>query len=129
MGTYHGAMSIRALEGLGGEVWICEIFRWSNWLTRALVFGLRGIGIEVAHVDSRLFVQAAVGRLLCSRVQRVFFPAYPPELEQGIAQTGYTVFFRSSVLENYMRKDLFPLNLLQPCELADGRLSESCASS
>jgi hypothetical protein len=77
----------------------------------------------------RLNVDLIHGPLLRSGIGRVFFPAYAPQLEQGIAQTGYAVFFRSSVLENYMRKDFFPLNLLQSCELADGRLSESCASS
>jgi hypothetical protein len=81
-------------------------------------YGSIGLNVDLIH-----------GPLLRSGIGRVFFPAYAPQLEQGIAQAGYAVFFRSSVLENYMRKDFFPLNLLQCCELADGRLSESCASS
>jgi hypothetical protein len=61
--------------------------------------------------------------------EEVFFPAYPPGLEQGIAWTGYAVLFRSSMLENHTQNHVLPLNLMQSCGVSDGRLSRSCASS
>jgi len=56
--------------------------------------------------------------LVSSDIRRVFFPSYSPSIEVGNGRTGYVVLFRSSVLENKIQEDDFPLNLLRSFELA-----------
>lgn len=197
-GTYHGATTICALQGLALKVWTCEVSRWHSWLSRALVSGLPNI--EAVHEDSSMFIENAVNRLLeigdvrpffyldahaginehsCpilkeisqvvrldsflaviddfevpnasfrfgtygklrlnldlirdllsgAGIRRVVFPSYSPELEAGIARTGYVMFYRSTLLERYVQSQVFPASLLQSLEVADGSSSQTCASS